>query len=80
MWDCIKECFSTIFPAIGTYTVIILVGVFIAALVAAGATGGVGGVAILAAAKVGLAWAGVAFVSSSLSALLGCLGGCSIVV
>ena len=80
MWDCIKECFGTIFPAIGAYTLVILVGVFISALVAAAATGGVGGAVILAAAKVGLAWAGVAFVSSSLASLLGCLGGCAIVL
>ena len=80
MTDCIKECFSTIFPAIGTWTLVVLAGVFIAAIVAAGATGGVGGAVILAAAKVALAWAGIAFGSSSLAALLGCLGGCSIVV
>ena len=80
MWDCIKECFSTIFPAIGVYTLVILVGVFIAALVAAGATGGVGGAAIAAAAKGALAYAGFAFTTSSLGALVGCLGGCRIVV
>jgi hypothetical protein len=80
MWDCIKECFSTIFPAIGIYTLCVLVGAFIAALIAAGATGGVGGVVILGAAKVALAWAGFAFTTSSLGALVGCLGGCRIVV
>lgn len=80
MWNCIKECFGTIFPAIGVWTVAVLVGVFISALIAAGATGGVGGAVVLAGAKVALAWAGVAFGSTSLSALLGCLAGCRIAV
>jgi hypothetical protein len=79
MWNCIKECFSIIFPAIGIWTIIVLVGVVIAGLVAAGATGGVGGAVVLGIAKAALINAGIAFGTSALGALLGCIGGCKIV-
>ena len=79
MWNCIKDCFSKMLVGVGVWTIIVIVGVVIAGLVAAAATGGIGGAVILAAAKAGLAAGGMAFATSGLASLVGCIAGCEMV-
>ncbi len=67
---------SIMLIGVSIWTVIVIVGVIVAGLIAASATGGLAGPALLALIKVAFLKGGLAFVTSGLGSLIGCLKGC----